>query len=284
MRTTTTDQKPISFHKMHALGNDFMVVIHEKNHPMPTPKNIQHWSNRHLGIGFDQLIWASPDPQKQNTLIVHIANQDGSTAAQCGNGTRCLAALWHQQHPSAKQLTVQIQGQNYRVHKAAQGFCMHMGKPTKVWDIKNITCSSAKREAALVSIGNHHLIISVPSHPKNHLHEAEACRNQMAENHPLNVSFMQVLDKDNVVLATDEHGAGPTLSCASASSAAAYWAHKKLNLNQTIQVQHAKGHLVVTIEEDNIRQTGPACFVFSGQIKYPAENLAMASRKKSETP
>ena len=47
---------PIHFTKMHGLGNDF-VVINTLNQPFNISEfQLQNWGDRHLGVGFDQLL------------------------------------------------------------------------------------------------------------------------------------------------------------------------------------------------------------------------------------
>ena len=83
----------VQFAKMHGLGNDFMVLDMISQPFEPTPEQIQAWSDRHTGIGFDQLLIVSPPDDPDVDFRYQIFNADGTEAEQCGNGARCVAKL-----------------------------------------------------------------------------------------------------------------------------------------------------------------------------------------------
>jgi len=85
----------IEFHKMHGLGNDFMVIERLTQSVTLKPETIAQWGDRHTGIGFDQLlvIDAPTDPDVDFDFTIY--NTDGSTAEQCGNGARAIALIVH---------------------------------------------------------------------------------------------------------------------------------------------------------------------------------------------
>ena len=47
---------PIEFTKMHGLGNDFVVIDAINQSVSLTPEQLRLLADRHLGIGFDQLL------------------------------------------------------------------------------------------------------------------------------------------------------------------------------------------------------------------------------------
>lgn len=55
----------MQFSKMHGLGNDFMVVDAVTQNVFFSPELIRRLSDRHLGVGFDQLLVVEPpyDPE-----------------------------------------------------------------------------------------------------------------------------------------------------------------------------------------------------------------------------
>ena len=48
----------MQFSKMHGLGNDFMVVDAVTQNVFFSPELIRRLADRHLGVGFDQLLVA----------------------------------------------------------------------------------------------------------------------------------------------------------------------------------------------------------------------------------
>ena len=88
---------------MHGLGNDFMVVD-GVNQAMPlSAEQVTALGNRHMGIGFDQLLVIAPPETQEADFNFIIFNQDGSLAEQCGNGARCVARFIQQEGLSAKK-------------------------------------------------------------------------------------------------------------------------------------------------------------------------------------
>lgn len=58
----------MQFSKMHGLGNDFMVVDAVTQNVFFSPELIRRLANRHLGIGFDQLLVVEP-PMIQTSIF-----------------------------------------------------------------------------------------------------------------------------------------------------------------------------------------------------------------------
>ena len=81
----------VQFSKMQGLGNDFMVVDNVTQNVFFSPEKIQQLSNRHFGIGFDQMLLVEPPYDPEQDFHYRIFNADGSEVSQCGNGARCFA-------------------------------------------------------------------------------------------------------------------------------------------------------------------------------------------------
>lgn len=80
----------VTFHKMHGLGNDFVVLdLREQNLQLNEPLARQ-LAERHTGIGCDQILVLRNPLEKPHLASFEIWNSDGSRAEQCGNGVRCL--------------------------------------------------------------------------------------------------------------------------------------------------------------------------------------------------
>ena len=84
-----SNDRNISFLKMHGLGNDF-VIIDSRHKRINLPANlIRKLGDRNFGVGFDQLGII----QNSEVSDAHLTffNSDGSISATCGNATRCIA-------------------------------------------------------------------------------------------------------------------------------------------------------------------------------------------------
>src|ERR1051326_4501020 len=81
----------LRFHKMHGLGNDFVVIDAREQAVAMTDDLARALSDRKTGIGCDQLILI--EPSDIATAKMRIFNADGGEVESCGNATRCVVSL-----------------------------------------------------------------------------------------------------------------------------------------------------------------------------------------------
>src|SRR5690242_8505870 len=79
------------FHKMHGLGNDFVIVDARTDAFDVTPALAKAIADRRTGVGCDQLIVL--EPSESADLRMRIWNNDGGEVESCGNATRCVVQL-----------------------------------------------------------------------------------------------------------------------------------------------------------------------------------------------
>src|SRR4051812_37151119 len=79
------------FHKMHGVGNDFVIVDARETPFDVTPSLARAIADRRTGVGCDQLIVLEPSDQAD--LKMRIWNSDGGEVESCGNATRCVVQL-----------------------------------------------------------------------------------------------------------------------------------------------------------------------------------------------
>src|SRR3990167_9481308 len=75
----------LSFVKYEGAGNDFILIDDRALGFSFNPLLIRRLCDRKFGIGADGLILLQPE------FRMRIFNRDGTEAAMCGNGVRCLA-------------------------------------------------------------------------------------------------------------------------------------------------------------------------------------------------
>ena len=83
--------KKITFTKMVAAGNDFVLTIGLRIKDSGLKKLAKKICDRKYGVGADGLLLL--EKSKVADIKMRIFNADGSEAEMCGNGARCIA-LW----------------------------------------------------------------------------------------------------------------------------------------------------------------------------------------------
>lgn len=82
--------KNTPFFKVVGSGNDFILLDCRRRAGPPDPARFaRQWCDRKRGVGADGLLLVLSSPQASARM--RIFNPDGSEAAMCGNGLRCVA-------------------------------------------------------------------------------------------------------------------------------------------------------------------------------------------------
>ena len=273
----------ILFTKMHALGNDFILIDATQNLCTLSRVDIQQLANRRRGIGFDQLLLIENRKSNNVTIDFHIRifNADGSEAEQCCNGI-CCAALYLQKHVIRHQNTFRISTINRVLKlkiKNSKNINVDVGVPHfHPQDIPFQTHEIAHRylvdvnhqsvKISVVNIGNPHAIIEVKRLNSKKVHTLGAALSQH-KRFPkgVNVGFMQLLDRQHIRLRVYERGVGETLACGSAACAAMAVGRLNYRLQERVIVDQPGGSLTINWQGpgNTIQLTGCATEVFEGE-------------------
>ncbi len=265
------------FHKMHGLGNDFVVFDARQDAVAITPARAQAIADRHMGIGCDQLIVVERSSIADARM--RIWNPDGSEVEACGNATRCVATLLGGA-PSIETL-----GGILSSAATAGGASVDMGAPRFDWD--SVPLAYAMDTAALplawdglypiappiaLSIGNPHVVFFVRDIDALDL----AAIGPAIEHDPVfpervNVSVATIESSARIRLRVWERGAGLTLACGTGACATAVAAIRAGRAESGVTVALPGGDLVIDWRPGGtIRMTGPATHVFSGDLDLDA--------------
>ncbi|MFZ2168505.1 MAG: diaminopimelate epimerase [Methylococcaceae bacterium] len=272
----------INFTKMHGLGNDFVVIDAINQRIALTPEQIRLMSDRHFGIGFDQLLLVENPVSINADFKYRIFNADGGEVAQCGNGARCFARFVHDKNLSGKnEIRVDTNSGQLllRINENGQ-VTVNMGvprhKPAEIpllaeqeSLIYKVSVEGSEQAFAAVSIGNPHAVIQV-----NDVNTAAVAKlGQALENHAVfperaNIGFMQVIERNRIKLRVYERGAAETLACGSGACAAVVTGIEQNLLNHDVCVELPGGELKIswTGRGQAVLMTGPAISVFEGTI------------------
>ncbi len=259
---------PLSFVKYHGLGNDFIVV----DGPLMDPDRARRLCDRRRGIGADGVLTVLPPRTPGAAATMHIFNSDGSVAAMCGNGIRCVARHLAETRGLSGELVIDTDSGPKRcaVHRDAAGIpssvSVEMG-PARVLGDEEFRVEGETLRAARISMGNPHAVLfDVPTRERA---AAIGPAIERAVAGGVNVGFARPGHGGGIDLVVWERGAGLTDACGTGACAAAVAAVRAgaAPVRTPVEVRLPGGTLEITVGEDLTRVTmrGPAARVFAGE-------------------
>ena len=258
----------INAYRMDGLGNDFIIIDRRENSIEIKKNKIIELGNR-ANIGFDQIIFI--EKQKEGFYPITIYNSDGGEVSACGNGARCVAYLLSENLNTKK---IQIKTNNRLINAKIVGDFhveLEMGKPlfgleeiplSKKIDPRNVVLNINNQtfsEGFCVNVGNPHIIFF----GKNYFKYDLKVIGPKIEHHDLfpektNVTFADVIDKNNIKVSVWERGAGLTKACGTAACAAAVASFSKNLTEREVHIAFDQGSLKIEYDSDkNIFMAGP---------------------------
>ncbi|HEX6740954.1 MAG TPA: diaminopimelate epimerase [Sphingomicrobium sp.] len=261
-----------SFHKMHGLGNDFVIVDARETPFDVTPALARAIADRRTGIGCDQLIVL--DPSDAADLRMRIWNSDGGEVESCGNATRCVIQLTGARRIASAGGLLEGAELGAEVEVA-------IGEPRFGWDDIPLAYpldtnplpmawGELIRPIAL-NVGNPHLVFFVDDPDSIPLEDiGPTIENDAAFPERINVNVAHV-DGGGIRLKTWERGAGLTLACGTGACATAVAAIRSKQAASPVTVTMPGGSLTVSWEAgEQIRMRGGATHVFAGEFDLEA--------------
>jgi diaminopimelate epimerase len=272
----------LRFSKMQGLGNDFVVIDGISQSVRLSPEKIRQLSDRHFGIGFDQLLLVEHPENPNMDFRYRIFNGDGGEVENCGNGARCFAVFVRDRRLTGKSnIKVETAGGNIELMISNDGdVSVNMGAPrflpNEIPFIANdkattylLDVTGQNVEVSVVSMGNPHAVILVD----NVKNAAVNTLGQQIERHPrfpqgVNIGFMQVVSSTEINLRVFERSAGETLACGTGACAAVVAGRLRNRLEESVKVNLPGGSLHISWagEGQPVMMTGPATTVFHGQV------------------
>jgi diaminopimelate epimerase len=257
------------FHKMHGLGNDF-VLFDAREAPLKLDGDVvRRVADRRLGVGCDQLIVL--EPSSAADVRMRIYNADGGEVEACGNAARCVAMLLGGSkrietlggtiagEATYEGVTVDLGRPRFAAEEIPILYPMDTGAMPVGWEGLN--------EPFAVNVGNPHLIFFVPDEGAVELGRI----GPQIERDPLfpqgiNVNVATIAD-GGVRLRTWERGAGLTPACGTGACATAVAAIARKLVPSPVEVRQIGGAISVSwAPGESVRMTGPAVHVFTGEI------------------
>lgn len=264
----------IHFHKMHGLGNDFVIVDGREQSVTITPDLARAIADRHRGVGCDQLILIGPSDKAD--VSMRIWNHDGGEVESCGNAARCVVAL-------TGATTIETPAGVIAGESEGSDITVSLREPRFGW--ADIPISYAMDTTAIpltwgelkqgfaVNVGNPHIVFFVDDPEAIDLdHRGPEIENDPAFPDRINVHVAAVRD-DGIHMRSWERGAGLTLACGTGASAVAVAAISQKKATSPVPVHMPGGSVTIGWDPGGpIRMRGGATHVFEGDLEV--ENLA----------
>jgi diaminopimelate epimerase len=266
----------VPFHKMHGLGNDFVVLDFRRGAIPLGAGAVRRLADRRTGIGCDQVILLESPRHPAAQVLMRIRNADGSEAEACGNASRCVAELLYRETREPRVRIETTAGLLEAEARADRSFAVDMGPARTAWyeiplsramDTDRVDLTSGPlTEAVCTSIGNPHATFFVDDVDT----VALATFGPTLEHHPLfperaNIGVAEIRSPRTIRLRVWERGAGITRACGTGACAALVAAHRRGLTERRAAVELDGGTLDIAWREDgHVIMTGPATLSFEG--------------------
>ena len=281
-----------NFSKMQGAGNDFVVLDGVSQSIEMTPQRARALADRHFGVGADQLLLVENPHHPEADFRYRIFNADGSEVEHCGNGARCFVRFVHDQGLSRRNpLRAEIcTGLITLTENESGEVSVEMGQtrfqPSDVaFDAQNLQSRTVSAdtlwslplpngktvELSLVAISNPHavqVVDNVDTAPVAEIGPLIESNPRFAQR--VNAGFMQVVDRHAIKLRVYERGAGETLACGTGACAAVVAGIRRGLLDSPVVAHTRGGPLTIAWDGAQLRMSGPAVTVFTGQIDINA--------------
>jgi diaminopimelate epimerase len=241
--------------KWHGLGNDYLLAERAELDVELTPDRVRMLCDYHFGVGSDGIVEVVSANGAEADVV--IWNPDGSTAELSGNGTR-IAARWLARRSGEDEVRIRV-GEREVVARLRGGLLVEtdMGR-VEVGEPEKLAVDGEEIEFTPVSVGNPHAVI-----------RRDPARQELLRLGPLverherfpartNVQLVRVDGDRYVTVGVWERGAGETLSSGTSAVAVAAAAVERGWCRSPVTVHLAGGDLVVELQGDGAKLTGPA--------------------------
>jgi diaminopimelate epimerase len=265
--------------RMNGAGNEILVLDLRGTDHVLAPEEARAIAAAPR-LRFDQLMALHDPLEPGDDAFMRIYNIDGSLSGSCGNGTRCVAYALAREGKERLSLATEA-GRIQTLRETETVFTVDMGRPRLDWRDIPLACAADTRAVTLdppvagapapfsaVSMGNPHAIFFVGDASAIALESLGPA----IERHPLfpqraNVSFAQILARDDILLRVWERGTGATKACGSAACATLVAAARAGLSERRARIRLPGGDLHIAWgEDDHVMMTGPVEFEFETRL------------------
>jgi diaminopimelate epimerase len=270
----------LRFFKMNGAGNDFIIIDNRDLTIDLDADTIAALCDRNRGIGADGLLAVEP-AQKGADFRFRYYNADGLEAEMCGNGARCFGRFTaHLGEIILKKVTFETMAGTLSAEMIGENVRIAMSEPKDLKLNAKVTIDGLDTPIHSVNTGVPHIVTFLAS--AETLDQFDVFNfGEAIRNHPAftpagtNANFAAILAPNHISIRTFERGVeDETLACGTGMVASALVHHLLTGARSPILVDVEGGDtLEIGFEKSgehgfsNVTLTGPADFVFEGEIE-----------------
>lgn len=272
-------KKNISFKKMVASGNDFIII--ERSHPNVLEKKLpmlaKRICNMKYGIGADGMLLL--EKSKKADIKMRVFNADGSEAQMCGNGARCVAFYLNAIH-SKHETILKIETKAGIINSEVSETCVRINltAPKNLKLDFPIKVNNRGLKVNFINTGVPHTVIFVEGLEKIDVDKLgrEIRYHDQFKPAGTNVNFVEILNENSIKVRTYERGVeAETLACGTGSVASALITSCRFPISDSrrINVLTRSGEVLIIHfnkfknKFSNVWLEGKAEIVFKGEIE-----------------
>ena len=270
----------LHFYKMNGAGNDFIVIDNRDLSIQLDGETIEALCDRHRGIGADGLLAVEPAEHGADFKFRYY-NADGGEAEMCGNGARCFGRFTaHLTEEVPDRVTFETIAGTLAAEMVGENVRIAMSEPKGLKLDTGASVPGLDATLHFVNTGVPHVVAFVPggqAFEELDVFTHGCAIRQHAAFAPAgtNANFATVLKPGHIEIRTYERGVeDETLACGTGMVACALIHHLLTGAPSPIKVDAAGGDtLEIGFEKTgdqsfgNVTLTGPADFVFEGEIE-----------------
>ncbi len=269
----------LNFFKMNGAGNDFIVIDNRDLSMALDAATIEALCDRHRGIGADGLLAVEPAEMGADFKFRYY-NADGREAEMCGNGARCFGRFTaHLLKEIPDRVTFETQAGTLTAEMVGDDVRIAMSEPKDLQLNTGVIIPGVSAALHFINTGVPHVVTFVPGgdafEELDVFTHGQAIReHQRFAPAGTNANFATVLTPGHLEIRTYERGVeDETLACGTGMVACALIHHLLTGAPSPIQVDVAGGdslrvgfQMTDNQKFKNVTLTGPADFVFEGEI------------------
>lgn len=265
----------LRFTKMNGAGNDFILIDNRAGTTDLERRQIAHLCDRHRGIGADGVLLLEL-PANRADFRMRYFNADGGEAEMCGNGARCFARFANRVAGAEGKISFETQAGVISAELASNLVTLRMTEPTDLRLNVKLLLREEEKTIHFINSGVPHVVIPVPKIDSVNvqLEGAAIRRHKMFSPNGANVNFIEKRAPNKIAIRTYERGVeDETLACGTGIVASALIFAATESARGPIDIIARGGdELQVGFEKvaegfRNVTLTGPAEFVFEGEIE-----------------